>query len=120
MLINLSNHKSTSWTPDQLTAAHTQYHGISDLDFPQIPPTHSNDEVQQLASKYLTAIRAMQLLYDEGITVHLMGEMTFCYALCTLLKAENIIVVASTTERIAVEKDGVKTSQFQFVQFREY
>jgi hypothetical protein len=120
MLINLSNHKSTTWSSEQFAIAHAQYHGIHDLDFPQIPPTHSGNEVQQLASEYHTAIKAIQLLYDEGITVHLMGEMTFCHALCTMLKAESIKVVASTTERIAVEANGVKTSVFKFVQFREY
>jgi hypothetical protein len=120
MLINLSNHKSAAWTPEQLSTAMAQYGGVHDLDFPQIPPTHSTAEVQQLAQAYLKELQDLQLHNTDGITVHLMGEMTFCYALCSLLKAEGIKVVASTTQRIAIEANGVKTSMFKFVQFRAY
>ena len=57
---------------------------------------------------------------DADVTVHVMGEMTFTYYLVSLLKAKGITCVASTTERIIEEKDGMKTSLFKFVKFREY
>lgn len=50
-----------------------------------------------------------------------MGEMTFTYALVKRLKEAGIRCVASTTKRICTENaDGSRTSQFNFVRFRDY
>jgi hypothetical protein len=52
--------------------------------------------------------------------VHIMGEMTFTFALVNLLKEVGIKCIASTTKRNVEEIDGKHVSTFQFVQFREY
>ncbi|MDR0612493.1 MAG: hypothetical protein LBG45_03230 [Dysgonamonadaceae bacterium] len=49
-----------------------------------------------------------------------MGEPVFCFLLAQLLLNANITCFTSTTERIVVEKDGMKTSEFRFGRFREY
>lgn len=118
MLLNLSNHPSDKWPENQKTAA-AQFGKIFDIPFPNIPPDASSEEVNALAKNYLAKIQA---LASEGkITIHLMGELTFCFALVKLLKQEGITCIASTTERISVAaEDGTKTSQFRFVQFRSY
>jgi hypothetical protein len=115
MLLNISNHPSTKWTTEQINAALTTYGKVEDLHFPNIPPGHTEDQVDQLAEQYLAKVKAL-----NPKTVHLMGEMTFTFALVTKLKKAGIPCIASTTNRIVEEKDGKKIVQFQFVQFREY
>ena len=46
--------------------------------------------------------------------------MTFTFDLVSMLKAEGITCIASTTERIADVNDNTKISEFHFVRFREY
>ena len=113
MLLNLSNHPSSSWSESQLAAAGGK---VEDLAFPQVNPDGDEAYIEQLANEYYNKIIEMQ-----GITaVHIMGEMTFCYKLITKLKAHNIRCLASTTKRETVEENGVKISKFNFVRFREY
>jgi hypothetical protein len=115
MLINLSNHPSTKWTTEQSAVVEKIYGNINDLPFPQIAPGATKKEVRKLAKQYLKKIKEL-----EPDAVHLMGEMTFTFALVTKLKKAGIPCIASTTNRIVEEKDGKKIVQFQFVQFREY
>jgi hypothetical protein len=118
MLLNLSNHPSNKWPENQLAAA-SIFGDIKDLPFPNIPPNASKEDVESLAQEYLEQIK--NIASQQQLTVHLMGELTFCFALVQLLKQEGIPCVASTTERLVVEaEDGTKTSQFKFVQFRSY
>ena len=57
----------------------------------------------------------------SDITVHLMGEMTFVYALLQKLKEVGIRAIASTTQRQTKDfGNGQKESLFKFVQFRSY
>jgi hypothetical protein len=49
-----------------------------------------------------------------------MGEQTFTTAMVRLLQTYGFTCVASTTERVAKEENGVKTSEFRFVKFRKY
>jgi hypothetical protein len=135
MLLNLSNHPSANWSGEQMQTAILQYGPVEDLPFPQINPKAGASEIEQLAKQFLKLIKEkseteklQRAQTDDGvftgpskITVHLMGELTFCFALLKLLQAENIRCVASTTERQVLEEvDGRKTAQFRFVQFREY
>ena len=115
MLLNISNHPSVNWTKEQSDAAKTQYGSIKDIKFPHIAPDADTATVYQLAKQYAVQI-------DPSVkTVHLMGEMTFVFALVGLLQKAGITVVCSTTQRTVLEeKDGKKTAQFQFVQFRAY
>ncbi len=121
MLINLSNHPSHLWGENQKTAA-TAYGKLVDLPFPAIEPTASTDAISLLAEQYEVKIR--QLLAtdtDSAFAVHVMGELTFCFALVLRLQKAGITCLASTTRRETVENgDGLKTSRFEFVRFREY
>lgn len=117
MFINLTNHPSSLWGEDQLAAAE-QFGEVVDIPFPDISPEAAEEEVNSMAEDYVKEILSHG--NGEDITVHVMGEMTFVYALVMRLKALGITCVASTTERIVKEDDGKKISEFKFVQFREY
>lgn len=115
MFINLSNHPSEGWSEEQLAAAQ-QYGEIVDIHFPNIEPAFTSSMVSSLADITVDTIIAL----GKDIVVHIMGEMTFTYAVVSRLKALGIKCLASTTERIVTEQDGKKISEFRFVQFREY
>lgn len=116
MLLNLSNHPAQNWGETQLSTAETAYGEITDLPFPAIDPNWTSRQIEQLAEAYC------QKVIDLCPTaVHLMGEMTFTFALIRKLKAAGIRCVASTTRRLVVQEDGhSKSVHFEFVQFREY
>lgn len=118
ILINLSNHPSVQWSEEQLNAA-KDFGDIEDWDFPSIDCEADNKFILQLADEYLA--RIFERIKTSNITVHIMGEMTFTYALVTKLKNLDIPCIASTTERKVTENaDGTKTSSFHFVRFRQY
>lgn len=120
-MINLSNHSSENWGEKQKTAAALWCCGhVVDMPFPQIPPSATEFEVAELAEKYFKEIKM-----SGCNTVHLMGEMTFVVSLILRLRDAGYEVIASTTERKAVEKtkaDGSveKTAVFEFIKFRAY
>ena len=122
MLINLSNHPSANWPPEQFAAA--QVIGeVVDLPFPSVDPAGDAEYLQVVCNEYLQKIN--DICRDAAhrvstVTVHIMGEMTLTYSLVNALQEQGLTCVASTTERISVEKDGMKTSEFRFVQFRKY
>ena len=113
MLLNLSNHPSTSWSEPQLAAAGGK---VIDIPFPQVDPDGDEAYIEQLANDYYNKIKAMPNIE----TVHIMGEMNFTYSLVNKLKNNGFRCVASTTKRETVEENGVKISKFNFVRFREY
>ncbi len=115
MLLNLSNHPSNIWPENQLQQAVQLYHAVTDLPFPQIEPAISSDQLEMLVEEYELLVRKA-----NPNTVHIMGELTFTYRLVNRLKAIGIPCIASTTERKAIIENNIKTSQFQFVQFRDY
>lgn len=114
MFINLSNHPSDQWSESQLKAARI-YGTILDLPFPNITPTDSCENVYALAEDYLIKIKEL----NTGV-VHVMGELTFSFALVSLLQKNGIQCMASTSERIVEVMDGKKIITFNFVQFRSY
>ena len=119
MLINLSNHPSARWSAQQAEAANRLYGEIVDLPFPQVDPNGDEAYVERLVDEY--AGKVLQLAEKQPVTVHLMGEMTFCFALVSHLQKHDITCVASTTERIVKESGyGTKEVIFKFVQFRNY
>jgi len=130
MFINISNHPSSRWDEKQLEAAKSLGGRVFDLPFPQVDPSASSEEVAELAKKTMSQIwdiiKENMTTTDtesddfESVVVHVMGEQVLCWHLLCLLKDRRIPAVASTTERKVEEKDGVKTSVFQFVQFRHY
>lgn len=116
--INVSNHPSSKWSDAQLNAAKS-FGDIVDLPFPQIDPSHSHSQIEMLASDYADKIK--EIAPDGSAVIHIMGEMTFTFAIVCRLKALGFRCVASTTERKVVEKaDNVRETTFEFVQFREY
>ena len=117
VFLNISNHPSTKWSEEQLKAA-KKYGEIVDIQFPNVPTDEDAVTIHNLAN--MSAKNILRLYKDDLVTIHIMGEMTFTYAFVCIMKAHGIPCFASTTERVATEKDGVKTSVFQFVQFRQY
>ena len=116
MFINLTNHPSSGWSEEQLKAA-LQYGEIVDISFPIIEPDFTSEDVNELADITIEGI----LSVDNSPVVHVMGEMTFTYAIVSRLQALGITCVASTTERLVkMMPDGKKVSEFKFVKFREY
>lgn len=121
-LINLSNHKSNSWSEDQKEG----WLQIFDIPFPNISPQATTEEVAELVEKYFEKINDLayeNIPEDDDVYVMLQGEFTFCYLLYEVLKMHGYIVVVPTTERIVEERvkdDGTieKTSIFKFVQWR--
>ena len=121
MLINLSNHSIKNWSVHQLKEANDNYSSVIDLPFPVIPPDSDDEFILNLANEYkLKCFELLNSSPDKNNAVHIMAEMTFCFALVSLLQKENIICVASTTNRNSIEENGVKVSRFEFVRFREY
>ena len=120
MLLNLSNHPSPHWPALQLEAAREQFGDVADLPFPAIDPETDTAGVEQLAAEYENTVLA-RLQGAQPQAVHLMGEMSFTLALAARLQRRGIAVYCSTTRRLVVdEKDGTKTTRFEFVRFRQY
>lgn len=138
MFINLSNHPSVGWGEAQLAEA-SAYGEVIDLPFPDIRPEDGPDVIAELADRMVLCVRelaavrcaagpssdrgtdGLELPEAETLTVHVMGEMTFTYAVVSRLKDLGIPCVASTTERAVTElPDGRKVSEFRFVRFRRY
>ena len=123
MLINLSNHPTAVWTTKQLEAARELYGRVEDMDFPQINPSASTEEVVAIATEF--AERAVEQFRREhgshSNAVHVMGEMCFVYAFVDACRRMGVACVASTTRRsTALTPGGAKTSVFEFVGFRRY
>lgn len=117
-LLNLSNHPSEFWGQKQLEAA-KEYGEIKDIPFPNVLPDAGYSEILELAEQYVESI--LSIAENYHITVHVMGEMTFCYLVVTKLKEKGIDCIASTSERISEEiTDGRKIIDFHFVKFRSY
>lgn len=124
MLINLSNHPSQNWQEKQSVEAGRLYGEIIDIPFPVIDPNFNETEIENLAKEYFSKIKkifAENNTQNQNNAVHIMGELTFCFTLITLLNSNNISTIASTTNRNVVnEENGQKTVVFDFVKFRIY
>lgn len=121
MLINLSNHPVKTWEKSQIQAA-SRYGEIVDLTFPNVDPEAEEDEILMLAEKYEQKVRNLLSAENTGLyAVHIMGELTFCFALIKRLQSIGIPCIASTAQRKVVDNnDGTKYTTFIFVRFREY
>ncbi len=120
MLINLSNHPSSSWSDKQLSAAHDLYEEITDIPFPPISADSSRDRIMCIADGLVEKILCM-----KPDAVMCQGEFTLTYAVVSRLKQRGIKVISACSDRVAEElilPDGTieKTAIFDFVQFREY
>jgi len=118
VLINLSNHPHSLWSEKQLHSAEV-YGEVIDMPFPDIRPLWNEEEIERLSGEYAKRIAAMGS--PAQLTVHLMGEMTFCYSLLRKLQKKGIRCIASCSRRNATETpEGVKQAVFCFERFREY
>ena len=118
LFLNLSNHPHHTWNEQQLEAARALGE-LQDMSFPTIAPEATEEEIAALAEEYVQKI----LADAEGkqVTVHLMGELTFCFALVRRLEEVGITCVASCSRRDVEElPDGRKQSAFHFTRFRRY
>jgi len=104
----------------QINKALEQFGEVMDMPFPVINPEGDEMYIKDMAHTYLQRILAMRDRYPD-LTVHIMGELTFCYALVRLLKKNRIACVASTTTRkVIIANNSKKVSEFEFVRFRYY
>ena len=119
MLINFTNHPSSLWDAVQTETARKEFGDIVDVTFPVISPDADEEDVGRLADEYVQKIK--ETAGDKTFAVHLMGEMTFTFAMLKRFQNMNITCVASSTERKVVQlDDGEKIAQFKFVRFRRY
>lgn len=119
LFLNLTNHPSNLWCDKQLEAART-FGEIMDMPFPMIDETDNETYISALADEYFQKI--LELAKDKNVTVHLMGELTFTFALLKRLQEYGIPCVASTSKRIVKEESAGRKSEviFQFERFRRY
>lgn len=117
--INLTNHPVTQWDDKQLEAARV-YGDIMDMPFPSIDETDDETYISALADEYLQKI--LTISENKEVTVHLMGELTFTFALLKRLQEHGIPCFASTSKRIVREEVAGRKGEviFQFERFRRY
>ncbi|MGL5563577.1 MAG: CRISPR-associated protein [Tannerellaceae bacterium] len=121
MLINLSNHPSALWSNKQLMAAQ-EFGDIYDLEFPSVDPDKGGKYIESLAIEYFGKIEIIisREAVSQIVCVHLMGEISFCFALFRLLRQHEIRCVVSTSRRVSYTDElNQKISEFNFVRFRE-
>ncbi|HPE34649.1 MAG TPA: CRISPR-associated protein [Bacteroidales bacterium] len=122
MILNLSNHPTNQWDVKQKELANMLYGTIVDIPFPDISPTDDTKALVKLAKKYVgICMEKLNSSSEPHNAVHLMGEMTFSFALVAALQREGITCIASTTRRnVSDFGNGQKNVRFDFVSFREY
>lgn len=117
--LNISNHPSSKWSEKQLSVAR-QYGEVTDWSFPSIDAEWRAEEVTTLVDQYMKRI-FKEFPDPKQVTIHLMGELNFTFSLVAQLLAQGYVCVASTTQRVVVEKENhVKEVTFDFVAFRKY
>ncbi|MCE1166512.1 MAG: CRISPR-associated protein [Sphingobacteriia bacterium] len=121
MLINISNHSCTSWGLDQLNTAKSKWSRVVDLLSPMIPPEAGVNDLIPVVNDYVKKVQEIAKLEKEGtVFIHVMGELTFTFMVIAKLQREGFQCVASTTKRDVIEENGIKLSEFKFVQFRVF
>ena len=119
LLVNLSNHPSDFWGVKQKEMA-KEYGEIKDLSFPMVDANDDTMYIETLVDVYFQKIK--DLACDYEVTVHLMGELTFTFALLKRLQEYGIRCIASTSKRIVKEEVPGRKEEviFKFERFRDY
>ena len=119
LLINLSNHPYETWGDKQKNAA-AEYGEVIDMAFPMVDANDDEAYIKTLADDFFQ--RIIEYAEKYKVTVHLMGELTFTFALLKLLQERGIGCIASTSKRIVKEEVPGKKEEviFEFERFREY
>ena len=117
LLINLSNHPFDLWDTKQQEES-KKYGACTDIAFPDVDPAEDEIYIANLVEKYLNII----LKYNDKykVTVHVMGEMCFCFNLINRLKDMGIESIASCSGRDVKIQDNEKVVTFHFDHFRKY
>ena len=124
MFVNVSNHPSARWSPEQIEAALALGGGeIRDVQFPNVPAMSTTSDVLDMA------IDLVEDLFHEvgagqGDTVMVQGEFSLTISTVERLIAYGLKCVVACSEREVIETvndDGstTKTAVFKFRQFRE-
>lgn len=119
MFINLSNHKSVTWSKEQKESAE-KWGEIIDYPFPNVWPDADEKDIAAMGEKIVG-----ELMEKDAKAVMCQGEFTLSYTIIRKLKEKGIPVFAASSERVVEEQvleDGTveKISKFRFVRFREY
>lgn len=121
MFINFTNHAVSTWSDAQKEAA-KEYGDFAEVEFPNVSPYSSADDVKLLAEGCVSEIVSL-LPKDEKNAVLCQGEFSLCVAVTEGLKAQGIKVLCACSERQVVEsfngKTNTKTVVFVFVGYRE-
>lgn len=116
MFVNISNHPSQKWDTKQRIAAGES---IRDIQFPNVSPLASTEEVTDIARNLMQKCLALGLEKDTKGRVMIQGEFSLTFELSRMMLALGWDVVVACSERKSVENnDGTKTVAFEFVQFR--
>ena len=119
MFINLSNHKSITWSKEQKEAAE-KWGEIMDYPFPNVLADADENDIAAMSEKIVG-----ELMEKNAKAVMCQGEFTLSYSIIRKLKELGIPVLAASSERVVEEQvleDGTveRISKFRFVRFREY
>lgn len=112
---NISNHPSAKWPAPQWTAARALGMEIIDIPFPDVDP--SLDDLSELVEK--VAAQVLAICPSGWCRGMIAGEPVLTALLVARLQP-GMECFSATTRRLTVEKDGVKTSVFQFDHFRPW
>lgn len=118
MFLNLSNHASMNWSESQRAAAE-KWGEIVDLNYPNVNPYATSEEITSLAEELEEKILSM-----KPDIIMCQGEFTLAYSVIRRVRNHGIPVVAACSQRNVEEtiENGVvkKNVIFEFCGFREY
>ncbi len=119
VFINFSNHPSSRWSPEQLSAAE-KYGRVIDEPFPAVPANLDERGVALLADEAVLRIMA-----HHPAAVLCQGEFTLAFAVVERLKAEGVTVLAASSDRVLMKEEDEngetrKVTVFRFTRFRKY
>lgn len=120
MLVNLTNHPSGNWNPEQFETAARTWGSVYDVPFPDVPPEWDSGRIRSEAD---SVAKEVMTLHPDAVLCQ--GEMCMTAALARIFQEHEIPVYAAASGRQSVEMpkpDGTveKHSVFRFVQFRQY
>jgi len=117
--INFTNHPFNKWSDEQKEATKI-YGSVIDMPFPCVDPTATESDIERMGDAIVDKIETMNTK-----AVLCQGEFSLSYYVIQTLQAKNITVLCACSERKVIESvdtngQAIKTSYFQFVQFKKY
>ncbi len=114
IFLNISNHPSSSWAPQQLDAARRIAPEVRDLTFPHVDPLLDETSIGAMAGDILAKVP------QRTGACMVQGEFTLTWNVVKGLQERGIPCYAATTRRKVRLEGGRKISEFQFVRFRRF